>query len=51
MLNGRTLFFRAQVGPRKIYILQTRGDLVVHTLTDVPSIDWLSEARLCVDGR
>ena len=48
---GVLCFSRAWVRPRQRYILQTRVELVVHTLTDVNSIAGLSEAALCVDGQ
>ena len=35
---GVLYFSRACMMPRKIYIFQTRDELVVHTLMDVPSI-------------
>ena len=44
-------FSREQARERQRYILQTRVELVVHTLTDVNSIAGLSEAALCVDGQ
>jgi len=46
---GVLYFSRAQVRPKKRYILQIRTELVVHTLMDVPFMGWISKAGLCID--
>ena len=44
------LYFKGTSQPEENLHIENKVELVLHTLTDVPSIGWLFESRLCVDG-